>query len=93
MKPMEFALVSAHLCLAELELTGQGCPCTAQGLRISYIKARKAVGFLDCLRGFAMQDGQVAWMIVSSTARCFIAKIIFGICEDLSGYNLINVTL
>lgn len=90
---MEFVLVCPHLCLVELELTGQGCPCTAQGLRISYIKARKAVGFLDCLREFAMRDGQVAWMIMSSAARCFIAKIIFVIYEDLSGYNLINVTL
>lgn len=90
---MEFALVCSHLCLTELELTGQGCPCTAQGLRISHIKARKAVGFLDCLRGFAMQDGQVAQMMMSSTARCFIAKITFVIYEDLSGYNLINITL
>lgn len=78
-RPVEFALANPPCTSPSWNCLVRAVTGAALALRVSHIRARSAVGCLNCLCGFSVWDGQTPQTISSSTAECFISMFTFVI--------------
>lgn len=83
-RSVEFALASPLCTSSSWNCLVRAVIGAALALRVSHVRARSAVGCLNCLCAFSVWDGQTPQTISSSTAKCFFSMFTFIIYEDLS---------